>query len=405
MSPGDTMRKASWGSLQKLVGALPIEQFFAHHWEQRALLVRGSGNPGLGELSRTLFSFDHVDQILSVGGPRFRDFIRMSKGGHPIPRDDYSIVRTDGLVDFNVEKVLSLYADGATITINRAHQCSSELAALCSDLSRELRAHVSANVYITPPNSQGFAVHSDTHDVFLLQVEGRKRWRIQETLEYLATPRNPNVTSDPVAAGAWSQFDLVVGDAVYMPRGLLHEGTSNDSHSMHITLGIHPYTWADLVRDVLSCAEATETVLRQAVRPSPVDFDTTLRAVTAGLTTHLSSADSVQSVLSVNTRQYDAESHRGRFRRLTDRRSITLATPIRARRGSDTQLERSDDEVVLTIGTKSLAFPPYVSPHLRQILESARVTGEELPQDLDDDGKLTLLRRLLSEGVLEIAET
>jgi ribosomal protein L16 Arg81 hydroxylase len=399
------MRKASWGSLQKLVGALPIEQFFVDYWEQRALLVRGSGSPALGELSRTLFSFDHVDQLLSVGGPRFRDFIRMSRGGHPIPRDDYSVVRTDGLVDFNVEKVLSLYADGATITINRAHQCSSELAALCSDLSRELRAHVNANVYITPPNSQGFAVHSDTHDVFLLQVEGRKRWRIQETLEYLATPRHPNVASDPVAAGRSNQFDLVVGDAVYMPRGLLHEGTSDDSHSMHITLGIHPYTWADLVRDVLSRAEATETVLRRAVTPSPDDFDTTLRTVTASLTSHLSSSDSVQSILSANTMPYEADSHRGRFRKLTDRGPITLAMPMRARRGSDTQLEKRDDEVVLTIGTKSLVFPPYVSPHLHQILESAQVTGEELPRDLDDEGKLTLLRRLLSEGVLEIAQT
>ena len=400
------MRKASWVSLQKLVGALPIEQFFVDYWEQRALLVRGSGSPALGELSRTLFSFDHVDQLLSVGGPRFRDFIRMSRGGHPIPRDDYSVVRTDGLVDFNVEKVLSLYADGATITINRAHQCSSELAALCSDLSRELQAHVNANVYITPPNSQGFAVHSDTHDVFLLQVEGRKRWRIQETLEYLATPRHPNVASDPVAAGRWNQFDLVVGDAVYMPRGLLHEGTSDNSHSMHITLGIHPYTWADLVRDVLSRAEATETVLRRAVTPSPDDFDTTLRTVTASLTSHLSSSDSVQSILSANTMPYEADSHRGRFRRTHRSGSYHAgdadARPPRTRHTAREARRRSRadhrDEVACVPSIR--LSTPASDTRVR-----ARVTGEELPRDLDDEGKLTLLRRLLSEGVLEIAQT
>jgi hypothetical protein len=78
---------------------------------------------------------------------------------------------------------------------------------------------------------------------------------------------------------------------------------------------------------------------------------------------------------------------------------------MRVRRRLDTQVETRDDEVVLTIGTKSLAFPPFVSPHLRQILESEQVTGEELPQELDDYGKLTLLRRLLSEGVLEIVQT
>ena len=32
------------------------------------------------------------------------------------------------------------------------------------------------NAYITPPENQGFAAHYDTHDVFVLQVSGSKRW-------------------------------------------------------------------------------------------------------------------------------------------------------------------------------------------------------------------------------------
>ena len=34
------------------------------------------------------------------------------------------------------------------------------------------------NAYITPPQSQGFAPHHDVHDVFVLQVSGRKHWTI-----------------------------------------------------------------------------------------------------------------------------------------------------------------------------------------------------------------------------------
>ena len=34
------------------------------------------------------------------------------------------------------------------------------------------------NAYITPPENQGFAAHYDTHDVFVLQVAGSKRWTI-----------------------------------------------------------------------------------------------------------------------------------------------------------------------------------------------------------------------------------
>jgi hypothetical protein len=391
-----------WACLAELIDPLPIEEFLSTYWERRYLLVRSPENPSLRDLSRTLFSFDQMDQILSVPGPRFRDFIRMSRGGHSIPPGEYSAARNDGLVDFDVEKVLELYGDGATITLNRAHQCSAELASLCVSLANEFNAHVNANVYITPPNSQGFSAHSDTHDVFLIQVEGRKKWKIQRNLEYLATPRNPNVTSDSGGAAEWEEFYLDSGDAVYIPRGLLHEGIADASHSLHVTLGIHSYTWADLVRDALADVEGSYTLLRQAIPASPRDFESTLGAISSKLTAHLSDTDPMRSFACARTAAYRRGSFRGRFHRLCNPSPITATTAVRIRHGLDIGLESRNDEVLLNFGMKSLAFPLYVSAHLHILLESAEVTAKELPSDIDDDGKLTLLRRLLSEGVVEV---
>eukprot|EP00954_Amorphochlora_amoebiformis_P003993 310054-Amorphochlora_amoeboformis.AAC.1 len=42
-----------------------------------------------------------------------------------------------------------------------------------------------ANAYLTPSGTQGFAPHFDDVDVYILQLEGRKRWR-------LYPPRSPN---------------------------------------------------------------------------------------------------------------------------------------------------------------------------------------------------------------------
>ena len=39
---------------------------------------------------------------------------------------------------------------------------------------------VQINAYITPPQNRGFAAHYDVHDVFVLQIAGRKTWRIHE---------------------------------------------------------------------------------------------------------------------------------------------------------------------------------------------------------------------------------
>ena len=35
-----------------------------------------------------------------------------------------------------------------------------------------------ANAYVTPPQNQGFSAHYDVHDVFVLQIDGEKQWRI-----------------------------------------------------------------------------------------------------------------------------------------------------------------------------------------------------------------------------------
>ena len=42
---------------------------------------------------------------------------------------------------------------------------------------------VGANVYLTPPGTQGFAPHFDDVDVFLLQLEGKKHWRLYKPKE------------------------------------------------------------------------------------------------------------------------------------------------------------------------------------------------------------------------------
>ena len=59
---------------------------------------------------------------------------------------------------------------------------------------------VGANVYLTPPGTQGFAPHFDDVDVFLLQLEGRKHWRLYEPSEAdkIARFSSRNFTQDEI---------------------------------------------------------------------------------------------------------------------------------------------------------------------------------------------------------------
>jgi len=69
-----------------------------------------------------------------------------------------------------------------TLRILHPQEFTDSLFNTCSILQDWFGCVVGANVYITPPNSQGFAPHYDDVDVFILQVEGRKLWKLYDSI-------------------------------------------------------------------------------------------------------------------------------------------------------------------------------------------------------------------------------
>ena len=55
------------------------------------------------------------------------------------------------------------------------------LARLCAVLGSAFSSWSRPNVYLTPLDAHGFAPHCDTHDVFVLQITGTKRWSSYDT--------------------------------------------------------------------------------------------------------------------------------------------------------------------------------------------------------------------------------
>ena len=77
-------------------------------------------------------------------------------------------------------KVFDLFDDGATVVLQGLHRYWPPLGALVAELELALGHPCQANAYLTPPGSQGFAVHSDTHDVFVFQTHGSKVWEVHD---------------------------------------------------------------------------------------------------------------------------------------------------------------------------------------------------------------------------------
>jgi len=67
---------------------------------------------------------------------------------------------------------------GATLIIDAVDAFHEPLTALAENLERLFHVRIQVNAYAGWRHSNGFNVHWDDHDVFILQVAGRKRWTV-----------------------------------------------------------------------------------------------------------------------------------------------------------------------------------------------------------------------------------
>ncbi|CAK9220496.1 unnamed protein product [Sphagnum jensenii] len=180
--------------------------------------------------------------------------------------------RNKGTTSFiSAEDCVSAYRDGYTVVIRGMQFRFPEIAALSDALATQLgQVTVGANLYLTPPHSQGLVTHFDDHCVFVCQLVGHKQWKIyppQQWLPRLYTFKalSQNTRNDPVA-----QYMLCEGDVLYIPRGFLHEAHTSCSSeklelldslqnigaefSLHLSLGVEvepAFEWEGLLHIAL----------------------------------------------------------------------------------------------------------------------------------------------------------
>ncbi|CAE8599327.1 unnamed protein product, partial [Polarella glacialis] len=67
---------------------------------------------------------------------------------------------------------------GYTLQMHQPQRFDDGLHRLCFALERRFGCLVGSNAYLTPPASQGLAPHFDDVEIFVVQTEGQKRWKL-----------------------------------------------------------------------------------------------------------------------------------------------------------------------------------------------------------------------------------
>jgi lysine-specific demethylase/histidyl-hydroxylase NO66 len=386
--------------------AVDHDQFATRYWGQQPLLSPADALPADGFAE--LLDANAVDELVSQRGLR-TPFLRVAKNGATLAERAFTAPGGvgAGIADqVSDDKLVRLFADGSTLVLQALHRVWPPFLGFCQRLAAELGHPVQANAYVTPPQNQGFSAHYDVHDVFVLQIDGEKQWRI-----------HPPVLESPLRDQPWNDHKPAVekraqepplleallrpGDCLYLPRGHLHAATALGGVSTHLTLGVHVWTRYALAEQLLQQALqtlASNPVVRGSLPlgvdvADPGDLHQHLELITTALAEAVDRIDLDQMSRSLlrTARSNQRAAPIGPLKQLRDAEAITPGTQIVLRRHLIASLDHSGADVMLRSRAGDLAMTESDVAPLKTLL----TTGEAKAGDLG----LDLARRLLLAGL------
>jgi lysine-specific demethylase/histidyl-hydroxylase NO66 len=333
--------------------------------------------------------------VLSRGArtPTFR----LVRDGTTLPASSYC--RSAGIGNRTIDdviqpnRVLELHAAGATMVVQGLQLTDPDLARLATNLALDLDQAVQVNAYLTPQAAKGLELHFDYHDVFVVQLDGAKRWRVWEPLPRTRLPvkaaKVPMPTFEELGPPALDRT-LHAGDVLYLPRGFPHAAETVDAASAHLTIGVLARTWDQAVRHAVDAA-VVDGALRDAIRPGEP-----LRGGLEALGPQLSPAAVRRWVTIELWRRMPAT----RLRPLRTP-SIDATTSIELTPGPLLWAAVDDGAAELGLGERVLRMPVEAHPLLGAILETdGPFELATLDVALDAGSRVVVGRRLAAEGVI-----
>lgn len=393
----------SFQEFSRIISPIDTKVFIADYWEQKPLFVSRNA-PGFYDDALKTADIDvyFQNQHVSPG------FLNVMLDGESCPpeRWTYTLQKvsnnfTERQID--LKKLLKLFSQGATIIINSGETAFPSLIGLRRALESELKCFIQANIYITPPNSQGFAAHFDAHNVFILQIHGTKNWNLYETP--IESPvRATSVESFGYERGEpQAAFEMQPGDLLYIPRGLVHCARAEKNASIHITIGPMVRNWSTLLKRLAK--QADEDANFRRLLPHGLNTENEQADFAAEFAEHLQKLIARTDFSAVHRADFIEEQrtdNRGRFTDSLQLEQLTADSVVCRRAFLDYSIERNEEWLIVNFEGEELTLPVFLENSLVKIFDEKPFKINEIEGIPNEAGKTALVKRFIQAGFLTI---
>jgi 50S ribosomal protein L16 3-hydroxylase len=214
-----------------LLGNLTPSQFMRRYWQKKPLLIRQAIPDIAAPLSRDeLFELADQDEVESRLITHFRNKWQLEHG--PFAADELPSAR---------QRAWTLLVQGVDLHNDRAR-------ALLDRFRFVPDARLDDLMISYATDGGGVGPHFDSYDVFLLQVHGKRRWRIGAQRDLTLQPGLPlKVLQHFEPEEEWI---LEPGDMLYLPPHIAHDGVA-EGECMTCSIGFRAPSTGELAAQFL----------------------------------------------------------------------------------------------------------------------------------------------------------
>lgn len=380
--------------LEELLNPISKRDFLSKYWQAESLICQ----EGDADRFLTLMSIERIEEIFS-SRELSRAQLRVVKNDRHINPKLY-IDGNQPWSHVSREMALRYYSEGATLVFNGMQRHFTELSRFCGTIAEELTSRVHANVYLTPPGRQGFLAHYDTHDVFVLQLSGTKDWTLYESDSKLPLECHEYSTEEHFTGNIQKEFTLSAGQYCYVPRGVVHEAKATDDTSLHITIGVVSPLWIDVFKEAIDEFALSNVTLRKVL---PDAYGSPKNSEIMDLVDEFVSSGCIERSYERTLERLKSRNN-SRFsgRLLNVSRSSSVSSKSEVERIKPIVYKEKESEILLEIGGSILRLPLKTRESLSQLAKVERIAVKELSGDLDAEGNLVLVKRLIREELLKL---